>query len=168
MSAPELQLDLGTATIRCTAAEVEAAFAALLREMRLVTPILRQDERQVLRRVMSRDSGTLTVADVFPGFVRESEAHKTLRRFRAAQLIRPARTGRWDPAEPIEVKRFARLVWDRAGEAAIFSPPPMPPAAAPPAEPFAGRAAVEDPLLGLDGDAVDLARCAEEELRESA
>jgi hypothetical protein len=172
MIAPELQLDLGTVTIRCTPAEVEAALAALVREMRTVTRLLRPDERGVLRRIMARGSGTLTVADVFPGFTRESEAHKTLRRLRAAQIVRPARTGCWHPAEPIEVKGFARLVWDRAGEAVVFPAAPAAPAAEPapepvPAEPAAGPAAVDDQFLALDSDDVlDLARCAEEELRE--
>jgi hypothetical protein len=183
MVAPELQLDLGTATIRCTAAEVEAALAALVREMRQVTHLLRPDERAVLRRIMARESGTLTVADVFPGFARESEAHKTLRRLRAAQHVRPARTGCWHPAEPIEVKGFARLVWDRAGEEAIFPVAPAPPAAAPrpaepapepvpaepAAEPAADLSAADDQFLAPDGDDVlDLARYAEEELRGEA
>jgi hypothetical protein len=120
MKVSELDLELGTVTMHCTTAEVARTLEALLGEMRLVIPKLRRDEREVLRRIMSHESGTLTVADVFPDFGRESEAHKTLRRFRAAQFIRPANTGRWDPNEPIEVKPFARLMWDRVGEAQIF------------------------------------------------
>ena len=75
----------------------------------------------MLREIMSRESGALTVADIFPEFARESEGHRTLRRLRAAQFVRPARTGRWDPIEPIEVKPFARLMWDHIGEDAIFA-----------------------------------------------
>jgi hypothetical protein len=121
MTATEIQLDLGTVTMRCSTDEIAATLAALLGEMRSVIPRLRTDERDVLRQIMSRDSGTLTVADVFPDFARESEGHKTLRRLRAAQFIRPAATGRWSPDEPIEVKPFARLMWDHVGEDEIFA-----------------------------------------------
>ena len=121
MSVSELELDLGTAAMSCTTEEVAAVFAALLREMRAVAGRLRPDERVALRLIMSRDSGTLSVGEVFRGFARESEAHKTLRRLRAAQFVRPAKTGRWDPDERIEVKPFARLVWDRVGEGTIFA-----------------------------------------------
>lgn len=122
MRPSELALDLGTATITCTTDEIEAALATYLREMRSVARLLRADERVALRKIMSQESGTLTVADVFWDFTRESEAHKTLRRLRAAQFIRPARTGRWDAAEPIEVKPFGRLMWEQIGEADLCSP----------------------------------------------
>lgn len=124
MKSSELELDLGTVAMRCTADEVAATLAALLEEMRGVIPKLRPDEREVLRHIMGRESGTLTVGDVFPHFIREGEGHKTLRRFRAAQFVRPAVTGRWDPDERIEVKPFARLMWDRVGEAEIFGEQP--------------------------------------------
>ena len=75
------------------------------------------------------------LASLFPEFTRESEGHKTLRRLRAAQFVRPARTGRWDPQEPIEVKPFARLMWDRIGEDAIFDGVASLPAAVPVAMP---------------------------------
>jgi hypothetical protein len=121
MRQSELELDLGTVTMNCTPEEVASTLASLLGEMRAVIPMLRPDERDTLRRIMAEESAALTVGDVFPDFERESEAHKTLRRLRAAQFIRPARTGRWDPPERIEVKPFARLMWDRVGEAVIFS-----------------------------------------------
>ena len=120
MKPSSIEIDLGSATMSCTADEIARTLAALLGEMRSVLPRLRDDEREVLRRIMASESGTLTVADAFPDFARESESHKTLRRFRAAQFVRPARTGRWDPDEPIEVKPFARLMWDHIGEEAIF------------------------------------------------
>jgi hypothetical protein len=84
---------------------------------------------------MSRGSESLSVGELFPEFARESEGHKTLRRLRAAQFVRPARTGRWDPEEPIEVKPFARLMWDRIGEDAIFDGVASLPAAVPVATP---------------------------------
>lgn len=131
-----IEIDLGAITMSCTADEIAATLAALLGEMRAVIPKLRQDERDVLRQIMSQDSGALTVAEVFPDFARESEGHKTLRRFRAAQFVRPARTGRWDLDEPIEIKPFARLMWDHIGEDAIFDGiAPVPVALAPMAEP---------------------------------
>ena len=120
MNQSSIEIDLGAITMSCTTDEIAATLAALLGEMRAVIPKLRQDERDVLRQIMSRDSGTLAVEDVFADFARESEAHKTLRRLRAAQFVRPARTGCWHPREPIEIKPFARLMWDHIGEDAIF------------------------------------------------
>lgn len=120
MSLSEIDLDLGTVTMQCTAPEVARIFAGLLREMQRMIPRLRSDEVDILRQIMFQESGTVTVAQLFPDFARESEAHFTLRRLRAAQFIRPARTGRWEPDEPIEVKPFARLMWDHIGEEEIF------------------------------------------------
>ena len=121
MSQPEVTLNLGGAAMDCTADDLAEALAGHLREIRSVVRLLRPDERVALRAIMSRPGGTLRVADVFHDFSRESEAHKTLRRLRAAQFIRPAETGRWDPDERIEVKPFARLLWDRLGEGEIFA-----------------------------------------------
>ncbi|HVL11155.1 MAG TPA: hypothetical protein VM529_01230 [Gemmata sp.] len=121
MSLPEIELDLGPATITCTPDEFAAGLAALLREIRSVALRLRPDERVALRAIMSHGDGALTVGQVFHDFSRESEAHKTLRRLRAAQFVRPAEHGHWGPDEPIEVKPFARLLWDRLGEGEIFA-----------------------------------------------
>lgn len=125
MNNSELRLDLGSIRMDCTPREIAATLAALLREMRSVIPRLRQDERDTLRQIMAHGTNRLTVNDVFPAFARESESHKTLRRFRAAQFVRPARSGRWDPDEPIEVKPFARLMWERVGEEVIFDGIPV-------------------------------------------
>jgi hypothetical protein len=158
-----IEIDLGAIAMSCTADEIAATLAALLGEMRAVIPKLRQDERDVLRQIMSQDSATLTVADVFPDFARESEGHKTLRRLRAAQFVRPARTGRWDPDGLIEIKPFARLMWDHIGEDAIFDGiHPVPTAAPveevvdlgiaetePPAETPAATPAPEDEVVDL-------------------
>jgi hypothetical protein len=108
------------------------------------------------------------VADVFPGFAREGEGHKTLRRFRAAQFVRPARTGRWDPDERIEVKRFARLMWDRVGEAVIFSG--IPARAADEDSVIANRPALrEDPVESIPAaeEVVDLQDVEEVDAGES-
>jgi len=120
MPKSEVQIDLATTTINCTIEEIEATFSWLLVEMHAALPRLRPDERAVLRRIMTNVSGSLTVSDVFPEFTRESEGHKTLRRLRAGQFIRPAKTGRWEPNERIELKPFGWLVWNRCGEASLF------------------------------------------------
>ena len=73
---------------------------------------------------MSYESGALTVADVFPDFQRESAAHVALRRLRTAQFILPAGRDMWDRTQHIAIKPFARLVWDRLGEVAIFGDEP--------------------------------------------
>ena len=166
MNPAELEIDLGTTTIQCTPDEIAATFTAFLREMRLVARLLRADERMALRLIMSHESGTLTVGEVFRGFTRESEGHKTLRRLRAAQFIRPAKTGRWDPDERIEVKPFARLMWERMGEAELCSDEAAIPEAAPAEEPVAvtvPRGVVE---WDMD-DVLDLHEY-QEEMREKA
>src|SRR5262245_59311335 len=89
MRLSELEIDLGGVAISCTTEEVEATLASLLREMRSVARLLRADERVALRKIMAHPSGSLTVGDVFRDFTRESESHKTLRRLRAAQFIKP-------------------------------------------------------------------------------
>ncbi len=121
-----LELDLGTATMNCTTDEVAETFAGMLREMRAAALFIRADEREALRHIMQHASGTLTVADVFPDFARDSEAHATLRRLRTAQFILPAGRDMWDRNERIAIKPFAKLVWDRLGEVAIFDPAPQP------------------------------------------
>jgi hypothetical protein len=126
MAQSELALDLGTETLTCTAEEIAAVCAALLREMRAAVPFIRPEERAALRRIMSYNSAALTVADLFPDFVRESPAHVALRRLRTAQFILPAGRDAWERDQHIAIKPFARLVWDRLGEAAIFGEVPAP------------------------------------------
>jgi hypothetical protein len=120
MTKSEIELDLGTETLTCTTEEIAAALAGLLREMRAAAALIRPDERTVLRRIMSYDSGALTVGEVFPDFQRDSEAHTTLRRLRTAQFILPAGRDMWDRDQRIAIKPFARLAWDRLGEASLF------------------------------------------------
>ena len=120
MTQSEIELDLGEETVSCTAEEIATAFAGLLREMRAAAAFVTPEERAALRKIMSYDSGALTVADVFPDFERESAAHVALRRLRTAQFILPAGRDMWDRDQRIAIKPFARLVWDRLGEAAIF------------------------------------------------
>ncbi len=121
MSESQVQVHLDGITVNCTTQEIAATFSWLLVEMRDAMPRLRPVERKVLRWIMSKKSGTLTVSDVFPDFTRESEEHKTLRRLRAAQFIRPAKTGRWEANESIELKPFGLLIWNQCGEASLFN-----------------------------------------------
>ena len=120
----EIDLDLGAVTMSCTTDEVATVFAGLLREMRSAAPFIRPDERDALRQIMSHESGTLTAGEVFPDFARGSDAHTTLRKLRTAQFIRPAGRDCWDTGEHIEIRPFARIVWDRLGEAGVFGDPP--------------------------------------------
>jgi hypothetical protein len=124
MTQSELELDLGTATMNCTAEEVAATLAGLYREMRAAIPLITPPERAALRQIMAHESGTLTVDEVFPDFARESQTHMMLRRLRTAQFIIPAGPDFWDHGTRIAIKPFARLVWDRLGEAAIFGDEP--------------------------------------------
>ena len=150
MTQTEIELDLGTETIHCTAEEVATALAGLLREMRTAAPFVTHEEREVLRHIMSHPSGTLTGGDVFPEFDRDSDALIALRRLRTAQFIRPADRDRWEAGERIEIKPFARLVWDRLGEAAIFgTAPEAQPAEEPADEPVAESAESDDIDLSL-------------------
>ena len=120
MPPTEFELDLGTVTLRCPAVEVRSAFLSLLEEARAFARNLRPDERALLRRIMAHGGDPLAVRDVLPGFARESPGHRTLRRLRAAMLVRPRGGGCWLPGTRIEVRAFGRLIWDRAGEAGFF------------------------------------------------
>ena len=124
MRQSEIELDLGAETLTCTAEEIATAFSALLREIRAAVPFILPNERAALRQIMAHESGTLTVAEVFPDFARESPAHVALRRLRTAQFILPAGRDMWDRDQHIAIKPFARLVWDRLGEAGIFGDEP--------------------------------------------
>jgi hypothetical protein len=124
MPQSKVHVALDSLTVACTADEIAAVFDGMLREMRAAVPFLGEDDRAALRRIMDDDSESLTVADVFPEFARGSEAHASLRRLRTAQFIRPGGRDRWDGDSAIEVKPFARLAWNRLGEAAIFGEEP--------------------------------------------
>ncbi|MDY3559750.1 hypothetical protein R5W23_000908 [Gemmata sp. JC673] len=115
----ELELDLGPVTMSCTADELATALTALVREMRAAAPFIRPDERDALRAIMEH-AGAPTVGEIFPDFARDSDAHTTLRKLRTAQFIRPQDRDRWAVQEHIEVKPFARLLWERLGEAHLF------------------------------------------------
>ncbi|HEY1187194.1 MAG TPA: hypothetical protein VGE74_06020 [Gemmata sp.] len=121
----DLDLGLGAGSLSCSTEELALAVVGLIREMRAAGPFIRPDEREALRRIMAHE-GALTVADVFPDFARYSDSHTTLRKLRTAQFIRPADRDRWGADEPIEIKPFARLLWDRIGEARIFGAPSGP------------------------------------------
>lgn len=158
MSLTEIDIDLGTVTITCTGPEIGRVLAGLLREMRRMAPRLRADEVDTLREVMRHESGTLTVGELFPEFERESEHHMTLRRLRAAQFIRPGRSGQWTAGEPIEVKPFAQLVWDRLGEEVLFPRSDLDAAAMSDETPTPG----EQPPATWDDNVLDLRDFAEE------
>ncbi len=131
MTQSDIEFDLVTATMSCTADEVATTFAGMLREMQAAAPFIAQHERETLRWIMAHDSGSMTVGSVFPNFARDTEALTTLRKLRTAQFIRPAGRDMWDRDEHIAIKPFARLVWDRLGEDAIFGPEEETPAAVP-------------------------------------
>jgi hypothetical protein len=131
MNTSELMIRLASKTIRCPIADIGSTFEWLLREMQSSARYLRPEERDLLRKIMSAESRTYTVGDLFPEFTRECEAHKTLRRLRAGQFIHPGKHGKWDLGEPIEIKPFARLIWTQAGEEAIFPPGPSRPKPSP-------------------------------------
>jgi hypothetical protein len=124
MTQSKVHVRLDTLTLACTPEEIASVFDGVLREMRAATPFLTPEDRSTLRYVMGHRSGELTVADAFPEFARGSEAHLSLRRLRTAQFIRPGGRDMWDLGSPIEIKPFARLAWERLGEAAIFGDAP--------------------------------------------
>jgi hypothetical protein len=146
MTQSDIEFDLGTATMSCTAEEVAATFAGMLQEMRGSAAFVPAGERVVLRRIMAQDSGTFAVEDVFPDFARDSGgALTTLRRLRTAQFIRPAGRDMWERGERIAIKPFAKLVWDRLGEEAIFAPAEEVPEAAAADEVDLAVPGVDDP-----------------------
>jgi hypothetical protein len=150
--------------------------------MKAAAPRLRPDERAVLRKIMAQPSCSLAVRDVFPHFKRESEEHKTLRRLRAGQFIRPAETGHWVPEERIELKPFGQIVWNHCGEENLFEE--VTGHGSPAAEPTVLVSAREIPAdervssselvldladdsLAMDDDLLDLVNGARSELAQS-
>jgi hypothetical protein len=120
MTMSKVHVPLDALTLSCTPDEIAAVFDGILREVRAAVPFLTDEDRSALRYIMGHRSGELTVADLFPDFARESAAHVSLRRLRTAQFIRPGGRDVWEPGSPIDIKPFARLAWDRLGEAAVF------------------------------------------------
>lgn len=125
MATSQVGFEIETVTVPCTPENIRATFGWLLLEMRSVTKVLRPDERDVLRKIMTHTGKPLTVRALFPDFERECEGHRTLRRLRATQFVYPKKSGRWEADEPVVVTPFARLVWDHLGEERIFTPPPV-------------------------------------------
>jgi len=121
MRLKEFEIKLGFLTLKFEPREVEVAFEGFLSEMRTIVAILSEDQRTVLRRIMSAMADSLTVQDVFPKFQRGTPEHETLRRLREAQFIRPKGGGPWRAESQIEVKPFGRLMWDKVGEEQLFS-----------------------------------------------
>src|SRR5262245_47259299 len=95
MRLTEIEVDLKLAKFKFKVDEIEQTFDSLLDEMQSITKGLGPDEREKLRRIMSQESGSFLVTDVFPDFRRGSAAHDTLRRLRDAQFIRPVEGGPW-------------------------------------------------------------------------
>ena len=123
MTKSDVHINLDAFTIDCTPEEIAEIFAGLLREMRAAAPFLQDDDLVALRQIMEHEPGTLTVAEVFPGFTRGSRSHSSLRRLRTAQFIRPAGRDMWEPESLIDIKPFARLAWNLLGESGIFGTP---------------------------------------------
>lgn len=157
MSQAAVELDLGPVLLDCTPAEIATVFAGLLREIRIAVPRLSGADRHALRLIMARPNRALTVAELFPGFERDSDAHATLRRLRTAQFLRPFGPDKWHRDARIETKPFARLLWERLGEHALFgdaTPDAGPRPARAEREPHEGRAAPhDDPDASAVGEA---------------
>jgi hypothetical protein len=123
MTPSKMDISLDAYTVACTAEEIGDVLVSLLREMRVAAPLLTDTDRVALRQIMAHPPGTLTVAEVFPDFTRGSVAHFVLRRLRTAQFIRPVGRDMWERESRIDIKPFARLAWERLGEAGIFRDP---------------------------------------------
>lgn len=175
MSRSTVDISLEKFRFTCSVDDVADTFAWLLVEMRAAVPRLRTDERIVLRTIMAHESKALTVRDLFPDFVRNSEAHKTLRRLRAGQFVRPALSGHWVLDEPIEVKPFGRLIWVKCGEEALFGDVAVASAEGKPesseidlSRPYPGTNMAEvalqmEEVADCDYDLIDLLKCAQGE-----
>jgi hypothetical protein len=122
---------LDTVTVPCSAKDLRATFGWLLIEMRSFGAVLSPAERGLLRKIMAHEGAPFLVNELFPKFERGGAEHAMLRHLRAALFIRPEKTGRWEPDEPVAVTPFARMLWERIGEERIFSPPPIGPNASP-------------------------------------
>jgi hypothetical protein len=117
----EIALNLGFLSVKFKVEELDQTLTSLVNEMRSITSTLQEPEREVLRRIMNNPSEPLTVSHLFPGFVRESYEHNSLRKLRDAQFIRPQGGGRWEGRKIVEVKQFGKLMWEKIGEKTLFS-----------------------------------------------
>ena len=117
----EVEVDLHFLKVKFEPEELEATLSDIVGEMKKIVSALRTDEREVLRKVMSSVSGSFVVAEIFPHFIRGSEAHQTLRRLRDAQFIRPLKGGPWEENKHIEIKAFGNLMWQKIGEKKLFA-----------------------------------------------
>lgn len=145
----ELELDLGPVHVSCKRSEVGAVFAGMLREVRAAAERLDETDRDALRFIMSHPDRSLTVADVFPDFERNSPAHDALRRLRTAQFVLPVGPDKWVRGTPIATKPFARFLWDRYGEPILFDAPEVLPPTAEADTPAPGS---EDPFATIGDD----------------
>ena len=117
----EFTLTLGIVSVKFKVDELNQTLESILSEMRSITSTLRIDEREVLQRIMNNRDKSLTVNDIYPNFKRDTEEHKTLRRLRDAQFIRPSEGDGWESHKHVEVKAFGRLMWEKVGEDKLFS-----------------------------------------------
>jgi hypothetical protein len=119
----EVTLNLGFVSVTFGEDELDHTLASLVDEMRTITSGLTVPERDVLRRIMGAPPG-IKVTDVFSDFQRDTPAHNTLRQLRDAQFVRPAEGGQWTRDKHIAIKPFGRLMWEKIGEAKLFSRQP--------------------------------------------
>jgi hypothetical protein len=121
MRLAKVTLNLGVVTAEFEIDRLEGVLGDILREMRTITGALNTADREMLRHLMSRPSGSLKVIDIYPNFTRESDEHTALRRLREAQFIRPLGNGNWQAGKFIEIKSFGRLMWEAVGEQDLFT-----------------------------------------------
>jgi hypothetical protein len=117
----EVTLNLGFVSVKFKVDELDSSLKSIVDEMRTIASSLQPDEREKLRELMSKASGTLKVTDIYPHFQSGTPEHDTLRRLRDAQFIRPLERGRWRPDSHIEIKIFGKLMWEKVGEDKLFS-----------------------------------------------
>lgn len=100
----KIELDGPGFTMKAERAVVAAMLSDLLNDVRDLT----REERDLFVRILNRKrrEGKVTVADLFPDFVLDSEAHRMLRSLQCAHLVRPARRGHWDKDAQVQVTAF--------------------------------------------------------------
>ena len=99
------------AEIELTPEQAKRALDELLRDIAESTNELSSRELLLFQRIIDA-AGRTTVAQLFPGFTRDSEEHQQPRKLRDRKLVRPFEGGNWQPNKHPVSSRFGQLVHD--------------------------------------------------------
>jgi hypothetical protein len=99
------------AELELTPEQAKQALNELLQDIADVTNELTPEESALFEKTLHAD-GRFTVANLCPGFVRDSKEHQQLRKLRDHKLIRPFEGDRWQAGKHPVPTRFGQMVYN--------------------------------------------------------